>query len=645
VCEAVEASGQTCANPYAAQRAIGDGLRQVPVWEVAELRSRAQAPRLVRLSAGHDAQGHMTVTATVSVRGRDGSERPAERRFTTTFTPAEAPLVAFHDRILPDLLKFAGIASVPPGRQAVKLPAFPPTPAKAMAMVEGDALSRSLAFQLLGSLAPQTPERASERFFEQSLIALERLDPADPTVRLLRARALMHLHGREAALAALGKADSPAAQALQARINGNYPEMKAAMAQPQPDWFAFIGTLELSSLAAGYKAPKDPKVLDVLLGPKAARNAWKAVLSQRLAQDDAWDVGEDLALKVALEATVPVAGLSLEEIARGKAALGRDLDPEQLGLTVFEHVEKAHERHPANAACDREKRYCGREAWLDLIEALAISNAHKSMVRAVDMRGTPGEAASLFERYRPVLDGEPDIMFEKAAAIVLAAEKSRKPMDERDYAEYGAALHAAAYWEQGQSLVSGTAAHHLASGGIGYLTAYEPDLPLHVEWPALMTDKKERRVALLQLQLANNSDDLLPVEVLMRELPPDQSAALGATLQDRFHGNPARGKLAALAPQAAGAGGEAGKLEAAAAGRRERPDVWENYGSAVHTLVEEKHDYAGAAKVALSFPGFSKPQGYDAVALGNYAFEAGSLFYWRGEMDPARKLFKVAAAT
>ena len=77
-------------------------------------------------------------------------------------------------------------------------------------LATGRAIDGAVIYQLFGTLAPKAAERSGERLFEQSLLALDRADPADANVSLLRARALYRLHSRPAALAALGKSETAA---------------------------------------------------------------------------------------------------------------------------------------------------------------------------------------------------------------------------------------------------------------------------------------------------------------------------------------------------------------------------------------------------------------------------------------------------
>src|SRR4029077_20421876 len=77
---------------------------------------------------------------------------------------------------------------------------------------------------------------------------------------------------------------------------------------------------------------------------------------------------------------------------------------------------------------------------------------------------------------------------------------------------------------------------------------------------------------------------------------------------------------------------------------RRNPTTWSNYSDLGDWLLQSG-DAEGAAKAYLSYPGFrdhrTKPA--DLVANSNYAFAAGSGLYWRGSIEPARKLYQIAA--
>jgi hypothetical protein len=74
----------------------------------------------------------------------------------------------------------------------------------------------------------------------------------------------------------------------------------------------------------------------------------------------------------------------------------------------------------------------------------------------------------------------------------------------------------------------------------------------------------------------------------------------------------------------------------------ERPDRWEGHRDlALYHLRE--NDYRAAEGAFMAFPGFKVRGGYGAVEVSNYAYEAGSEFFWRGRLDEARKFYQIAA--
>jgi tetratricopeptide (TPR) repeat protein len=73
------------------------------------------------------------------------------------------------------------------------------------------------------------------------------------------------------------------------------------------------------------------------------------------------------------------------------------------------------------------------------------------------------------------------------------------------------------------------------------------------------------------------------------------------------------------------------------------PERWESYWALGTLLVESAGDYTEANRVFLSYPGFNDPSLNDPVALSNYAYDAGSMFFHVGEFQLAKPFYTVAA--
>lgn len=653
-------AGDLALNPYMVQGALGEGRRTIPLYEIQSEASKTHASKLLVVSVGHEGGSSLVATAQTFHRNSAGywaPDRPME--FSTTLGDDETPAHAFGARILPEIARSLGasLKEGPRPRGPSKFPPAPATPAAAIKASNHGPLFDALMFELFGMLAPSSPERARERLFEQSLLALERTPADDPQTIVLRARAIFYLHSRTAALAALGKADSAAASALRARINGNVPELQEALARIDNPWLRATSELELQTLRSDYGYPKSLEKSTGLRSLFGKSEEWRALLAQRLSDDDPWTVGDNVVLKAILDRTYPVKGISLEETVRGKRALGGDIDPEALGLTVFSHVDRVLGASQSRWNCDIARRYCVGEGLLDLIEAMAISNCVKAVVRAAILQGSMPEADRLISELEGTLEGQPDFSLAVARVLrekLVRQEKSGVAQDQALIRSWEDAANVAAYWEQGQTGTSAIALHEVGITrpmALPYLAMYDRDIPRRADWIDNTLAEKGLRLRNLRAQLEQSSTRLDAAQALMGELPPSERSALAAELADRFEGHPEKVALLALAGggQQAPAGqtlqsqGTDAKLAQFEEGRKARPDIFDNYWLASNLLVTEKGDYVKAAEIALSYPGFRGGSGYNAVGLSNEAFETGSMFFWRGHLDAARKLYRIAA--
>jgi len=653
-------TGGEGANSFAVQRALGEGLRRVPLVDLQKLAGAIGAARLIVTYAGHDGRG--TLVVTLQSWTFDASTtlwKPGaviERK--TAIGENEAPAQAFQARILPELTTSLG--GKPPNTgsatDASGFAEWPSSIAQAFEWASASAVGESVYAQILGMLSPEAPERARERLFEQSLVALDPVGNAAADARLLRARALYYLHSRPAAIEALGKPRDAKEEAFRAFLDGNLPDLQAATARIPEGVFRVFAEIELRDLQLAYlvPVPKDsPAVASV-------KPQWRALLARRLAEGDRWQVQENVALKALLDQVMPIAGFDLETAARGSHALGRGIDEEALGLLVFDHIQRLRRSEAFLAQCPLGKRQCARGSFLDLVEAVAISNATRAIGRAALQQGAFDSADNLARTFAVRLEGQPEfVLIQSQSLLERTTNKTRAPEAQQEASLQSAIV--AMYWEQGQSRTAYQAVVYGARTPelMPLLDEYLHDLPARSFWSDQVMAERETaaQIARARAQLRESTTDIRPAKALAMALPKDQLSALALEVAGRFKGHPQRASLASLLPAAEPASGatapasaaiaDAGaKIAAFLAAQGERPDLWTNYRDHGDYLVHEKGAFKEAAEAYLRFPGFresARAGGYNPVALGNHAFEAGSMLYYRGDFEDARKLYRIAA--
>jgi hypothetical protein len=151
-------------------------------------------------------------------------------------------------------------------------------------------------------------------------------------------------------------------------------------------------------------------------------------------------------------------------------------------------------------------------------------------------------------------------------------------------------------------------------------------------WPSL-----NKPIVLEELAYAETE---VPSYVAERPFLPQEDVR--KLLKQRFHGSPNAAEI--LAHIASQESREADPAAAYRAAIQLNPATWSNYSSLGNYLLQNG-DVKGAARAYLSYPGFTRRSTVpaDVVANSNYAFEAGSNLYWRGAIEPARRLYRIAA--
>jgi hypothetical protein len=319
-------------------------------------------------------------------------------------------------------------------------------------------------------------------------------------------------------------------------------------------------------------------------------------------------------------------------------------------LSVVRHLRKTL---AADTLLLDERQSPNRLDYLQLLEALGESNLLKAVARAGFLQGFTSDALQQLRGYERVYAGHP--AFAELHARLLRNLLNATP-DQPSAAlaqEFEQARFAAAYLEQGQTALSASVLNDSGRSTLRLnilADAYAQDFPMRPWWqpsdlrtplPRLneYVDTRDRHTITLA-ELAYAETEVPEFFVEQPFLPPEELRKL---LEQRFRGSPSAAEILAhiASPGAPQADPAATFREAI----RRNPLTWSNYSDLGDWLLKNG-DAEGAARAYLSYPGFKDHRGKpaDVVALSNYAFEAGSALYWRGRIDPARKLYQIAAS-
>jgi hypothetical protein len=670
---AVAAAGKSrVPDPYLVGRALGEE-RRLDLMEVFRLANQLQVKRLIVGYVGHNGKNEMRLTlhyydkaanqqfseGHAPTRGRwipvIASTAVRSRHFDKlAFTNLNTPLDVF-DGALPGVLQFLGLdpAAAEPARAAsvLQAQAVPASPL-ALASAAPEAAHDAYAFQLLAALAPASAERLRERLNEKSLLAIRRMTPESPDYRALKARALMHMGLRPAALEALGTPASAEEKHLSGMLNGNLPEVKAARLLIAPGVRAVIAALEENAMAAAYRERTQKSSLAQVATLGLPSDVWQFLVARALTDWDSWTQHENIVVKALLDQEFPIDGFTAQTMVQGASAVG-DLSKMQAAadLSVLDHVRRQVERAADKWCCEALQPRPGAMDYLDLIDAIGTDN----LVRRADFltatQGNPQSAIQFLARIDSAYKDHPRLALSAAKAQMALAKTAQGA--ERDgllRSAYAGGFNAL-YWEQGQTRIAGAALSEVVMrvgrqdfGAFDSFYAYDfPFRPFYPYWQFGGFEGAWTRNA--RAALENSSFDFTPVEQLewSQGQVKKQWAQVDDLLQSierRFVGHPDR--VAMMAQSSLRRGDAQASERYYREAIRSQPGN-EQFYTELGKLLFENGEPGKAADVFMSYPGLKNRSEVNAVGLSNYAYLAGSLYYWIGDFKRAIPLYRTAA--
>lgn len=643
---AIAATGKKVPDPYLVARALGDGDRRYAEGDVLRVADLLGVNRIVWGYVGHLRKNRLRLTMLAQDKSGDSKQfgPPNVRNFENPPFSDEDPPIEVYRRLLPRFLKAIDIDSPTPAtllesqfESAAELPLSP------LGIVSDRAEPARDAYylQLLATLAPRRAERTRERLTEKSMLAVLAMSPASPDYRILKARALMNMGQRLAALKALGVPESDEEKHLFGLLNGNLPEVDRYSARIKPGIKATIARLELNEIASSYGARTQKKSLQDAKKLKLTGKVWPFLAARAFTDWDIWSQHENGRLKVLLDREFPIPGFTAKEIVRRADLLG-DLSKVRasLDLSVLDHVRRFSETQSATWCCTPLMARFTASDYLDFLESVGTDNLVRRARLMVSAQGLPQAALDFIAGIDSVYKDQPQLNVQRSWAeseLARQTDGARK-----DGLVRAAREHAfnALYWEQGQTR---TAAEAL-SAEFGNL--YAADYPFRSFYPVWEGNgDMGPRVENGKAALRNSTFNFGPVTALRWSLGEvgnqwDQFEEILKSIEGRFAGNPQR--VLFLAKESVRKGDIGGTQQHYSEDIKNQPGHWQSYMNLGRSLFEDG-DTAKAAKTFMSYPGFAKQSGENVVDLSNSAYEAGSLFYWSGNFRQAMPLYRIAA--
>jgi len=664
-----QSSNLRVADPGLIAQALGMRKRRWSDDEILSLAKEIGAASVVTGTLGHDLHGHFHQTTTLyQLSGEHDPVKPmphviSAREFafpeSQAFDALRMPSVALRSR-LDEIVR--PIIGKGPARQRrlrvadVDLP-VPATMDELLELAGRSVLHEAMYLEFLAELMPDIHSPRRQHLLERALVALNAVDPESTHAPLLRARALAGLHRRPAALATLAAPQNPAEQALQAWLDGDLTRLRAAVPRVKEPLLRLLAELDLEETRSEYGFKANEKYGVELA---EAHGDWGLPLYRRFTKGSLWAKYSNVWTKLALEALVPVEGVSIDSRLRAAEIAGKPLSEFDVAKMVFSHVSEAVEADGATWLSERPSSTAPTR--LDVL-MLAIETTEENVMAdmAVDMfaRGDPEAAVKTAQTYEPVFSGNPDFVTQYAGALSRLVDKTAGP-------------EAAAYERQMYSKIRESFAMRGELIEALSIVAYVPSqfFPETANWNQSQliatfyrSDFPQRVYATVGGRVGSMAHEILQCldnerlrvsclaeyeeRLLDRNLFSSEDSYMQARrrfsdyLSRRFVGAPGhlRLKAAAAAYLDRANGRERVYREAIDNGSTD----WMAYDE-IGTRLANAGRGEDAAEVFLSFPGFAASDDFENITLGNYAFDAGSKLFWAGEIDGAEQLYSIAAA-
>lgn len=662
-------------DPYLVSRALGESERRYGEADVFGLANALGVKRIVLGYVGHDDHERMRLTlqyydradnetfdsrfASQPARTRAGmvaSVRLKSRHFENVpYSDKHTPLDAYRD-LLGAMLGFLGVdapkSSSAPIAGALGDSPLPESPL-AIATATRDPARDAYYFQLLAALTPARAERTRERFIEKSLLALAALSPDSPEYRALKTRALMYMGLRPAALDALGTPSTPEEKHLLAMLDGDLPALKAGLAAIPAGPKALLATLEENAVELAYELRSGQRAKpEALTALHLHGDVWRFLAARALMDPDLWAQQDNMTVKALLDHEFPLAGFTAEAMIRGAATVG-DLQKlhTAFDLAVLDHVRRQIQAQAAKWCCEPiDARQPGALDYLDLISAIGTDNLMRRAEFFTKIQARPEASVRYLDGIESVYKDYPRLALDRAEAeLDLSQNASGAEREGLQRSAYADAFNAW-YWEQCQTLTGAYAIsviQHAGRQDFGpFDNLYADDYPyrsFYPPWQLAYNDAPWLRNA--RAALANSTFDFTPVRQLewhLGEVMKQWGAfdAILASLHGRFIGNPQRTRYLAESSVRSNDVAAAEKYYRDAI--RIEPSDQSLYAELGKLLFEQGQNGSSAATFS-SYPGLKAPASVNQVNLSNYAYGAGSLFFWSGDLKNAIPLYQAAA--
>lgn len=527
--------------------------------------------------------------------------------------------------------------------------------------------------ELIGSLFPDQTERARQRVFERALAGVEYLSQDSPDYRLLKARALVRLDRRVAALAVFGNsASTPEEQAFVGFLNGNVPEMEKAVAQIKRPLPKLIAELELVWVKSHYDIDNNALKQIAERLAKTVPKEWGPGIFWNVTGLDLWNVGQTIPIKLVMDAYFPVKGYSAGEIVRGKELVGPSSDQRsmiEIEGAPLAHANKVLEQIGVDWCCNLETWKPQPYQYLNLLAAHAEGMLLRDVDFTANIQGRRQEGLQLADLIDEVVfqRGSIELKLRKARLLMRNIEETQsqdkhsilyeqlyqeaKRVRQWNVSDAGIAAEVVYYELRGAQTHLETLFKRPAPFAYPAINDFQKDFPQNYRVIATSGDYitasegVNPNISILERACGYTQLVPAPCEVWRQKLEANNQIDAARKVEkeqlvDRFHGNPKHTELLIAALKTRG------DIEGAVTVAREnikiKRDAWESYKE-LGDLYISQGKFKETAEAYLSYPVFQNPGQENTVGITNRAEAVAYELARRGAVKEARPLYVIAA--
>ena len=649
-------------NPTFVFRELGSHRSIYPEDDIRSLATYVRSPEVMELHAEHDRNGRFEFVVTL-VNTTDGATKRTKTWPKLEYSDASPPFVAIQG-ILDEVVRFVAhrrVRKTKVGRSTrFANYRFPESIDELRAESAKSSLHAAAYLQLVGMLHPSGNfNEVRNQLFERSLVELSKVPSRNSDKRYFTARALAYLDRRPAAVRALGNPKNAHERALLAALNGNLITLRAEVERMGTSAMDFMAWRDLLKVETAYSKRKERTITEQFVEENPL---WAPFIHRALQDTSTWASYSTASLKLGLEQLVPSEAASLHMML-DKAMATADF-PDELKLTraVWRHIEAIGDGKISGWAGQAENYSNASELdILDLAKTMAVANRIRSIEDDLSLRDIPDAALKEINEFDSLFSGHPAITLQKGRALAMLVDDSTGVEKENLEQESDAEFLNGLAWTGQMTAVAVEFARFFKNQARGREISgrqRRSDLPefskhplRYYEWPKGAA--WHRRVpfsefdggALLRcLEYTWTAFHCLKEQIEFEEQKPDASESIRADLMakysHRFIGSPGRAEFEIQSNR------NADDSDSEIRELRSRVEAggadWSIY-YALGRELKRRGDYQAAQEAFLSYPGFLDARSSVAVRNSNFAYDAGSMFYWIGQYELALPLLEISA--